>query len=301
MKVLSTVTRPISPAEAAELAVLFYEGVQRNIRSLVVASYLEEMRSGRWGVSEDMVIVGTCSTGRILIAGNHRMRALALHSEPVLMTIQEREYDSDEEMRQDYIKTNGGSTFTTADRLKAMEVPERLGLSPKWTSASVSALKLIASGFNGGSRTGLSDNFFIQSLPNWEAQVRAYYASTHGCYHKEDYMAQRASVVAVGLITFRFQPALATRFWKRVWDNDGLRKGEPEWALRTFLTNSKALTGGQGQGAYAASVSYAWNAAFEGREIKYVKSLEDWDLVIKGTPLVSGFREHRALVEGGKG
>ena len=114
-------------------------------------------------------------------------------------------------------------------------------------------------------------------------------------------MTQRASVVAVGLVTFRFQPALATKFWRRVWENDGLRKGEPEHALRTFLTNSKALTGGQGQGRYAASVSYAWNAAFEAREIQFVKSLDDWDLAIKGTPVARGFREHRALVEGGKG
>lgn len=299
MKILSTETREISPAEAGELAKLFYSGIQRSIRPAAVSIYLDEMRSGRWGVSDSMVVVGVCGERQILIGGNHRMVALALHNAPVTMTIQHRQYDSDEEMRQDYIRTNSGMTAKISDKLRAYETDKAMEIPLSWAKTSVAGLKLVASGFTRSASARYSDMFFINALPQWENSIRAYTASTHGCYSKEVQIAHRAPVVAIGLLTFRFAPQKAVGFWKRVWDNDGLRKGEPEWALRTWVMNN--TTRAYAPEDYAGAVAYAWNAHYEGREMQFTKALQGGSVVIKGTPVTPTFKEWRALVEGAKG
>ncbi len=58
----------------------------------------------------------------------------------------------------------------------------------------------------------------------------------------------------------------AARFWSSVTYNDGLRRDQPESALRRFLqanTASSAVAAGE----YAARVAQAWNAFYAGRPL----------------------------------
>jgi hypothetical protein len=87
---------------------------------------------------------------------------------------------------------------------------------------------------------------------------------------------------------FRYQPSLAAEFWYATAHDEGLVTGQPEKALLSWLRNSVAAGGQSAQREHCRATALAWNAAFKGREIQYVKPNQMAAFCLLGTPWANG-------------
>src|SRR5690606_12147457 len=61
-------------------------------------------------------------------------------------------------------------------------------------------------------------------------------------------------VLAVALMTVKYQPKLAEEFWRGLAENDGLRRGDPRHTLLNDLMGRHMGVGRTGQGAVTAAM-----------------------------------------------
>lgn len=101
-------------------------------------------------------------------------------------------------------------------------------------------------------------------------------------------IVRRGGIMAVALVTMRYQPSTAETFWREfAWD-DGLRKDDPRKALLRYLMNH-GTTGNSATNHNILAAASAWNAAFEGRTLDHVKPGQQVAKVaILGTPWAQG-------------
>jgi hypothetical protein len=91
-----------------------------------------------------------------------------------------------------------------------------------------------------------------------------------------------AGVVAVALLTLRYQPAKGWEFWHGLAVDDGLRVADPRQTLAKDLMNRRLNAGSMNQGVIAASL--AWNAFYQGRSLKIIKVHQGAKALVLGTP-----------------
>jgi hypothetical protein len=91
-------------------------------------------------------------------------------------------------------------------------------------------------------------------------------------------------MMAMALVTLRYQPKTAVKFWTGVAEDDGLRKGDPRKAL------IKALTEGSHRGRVEAGLLYAsvaWNAWVQNRRLQILRINSKTKCQPLGTPFAS--------------
>lgn len=92
-----------------------------------------------------------------------------------------------------------------------------------------------------------------------------------------------AGVMAVALVTIRYQPAKASLFWRGIAEDDGLRKGDPRKTLLQDFDIRKVNSGAHLQRVVPAIT--AWNAFYENRNIQIIRVSEASLIVVRGTPI----------------
>src|SRR5690606_17350845 len=91
---------------------------------------------------------------------------------------------------------------------------------------------------------------------------------------------------AVALVTLKYQPEVATEFWKGLAEDDALAKGDARKTLLDDMKRRRLETGANNQSALTASI--AWNAWFDHRRLSIVKIAPNAKVRIAGTPFDGG-------------
>lgn len=126
----------------------------------------------------------------------------------------------------------------------------------------------------------------IAWIGQWVAEAKAYYADLADCLPVYRRALLRGGTMAVALLTYRYQPGKAHDFWRGVAEGVNLRKNDPRLTLGQDIINRNNAVGMKNISVQQAAL--AWNAFFQGRDLKIIKCTEDWRLVIAGTPVKGG-------------
>lgn len=231
--------------------------------------------------------------GRIwLVDGQHRLTAIAEQQGPVSVTIRIVEMDSEKEARDFYAGFDGkGSIRTNVQILDAVGLADALGLSQRMTRAVYEAAPLLMNGLEpmaGSVNMKKNPAIYLQAnrlalVNEWVKQATEYDSITkkagRGLYEK----LRKTGPVAVALYTLRHQPARAKEFWAGIANNDGLRRGDPRHTLIQDFGVRDTSSGSVRQRVQQSAL--AWNAFFEGRDLKIIKCVTGAQITLSGTPM----------------
>ena len=282
----------ISPDGASEmLAELNFPG-QRGIDSRRVFGHLHAIIHGDW-VESYPIHFAALPDGRIwLVDGQHRMKAISQSQSAVKVAVRIVDVESEQEARSFYAGFDGkGAVRTNAQILDAVQLAKTMGLSNRMTRAVYEAAPLLLNGLeppHGNVKNQANKDVHLQSAKlaaatNWAKEAAAYESAIKGAGPGFYEKLRKTGPVSVGLYTFRYQPKKACEFWQGVADNDGLRKGDPRHTLVQDLFVRNLATGSVRQRIQQSAL--AWNAFYEGRDLKIIKCVVGSVITLSGTPL----------------
>ncbi len=116
----------------------------------------------------------------------------------------------------------------------------------------------------------------------WKDEMLNFLRGCHGPVSIRNVL-QRAAVLSVALVTYRYQPEAAHLFWPRMAADSGLTNGQPAHTLLRFLreTPTRRLD----SASYTRHVAAAWNAAFDRRALERIQPRPAArPLLLMGTP-----------------
>lgn len=259
---------------------------QRNVWERHVAVLADLMSRGRWQ-PKSQIDFAVLNGRYILINGYHRACAQVRSGKSIKWTIALHPVKSETELRTLYyafdtnVRPRG-----SRDILKAAEFSELTGLPSEMADSLYRAVPYLASHF----ATNHKDrNFLVErqadrrlALAHDYAKAAArFYAATEGMPGGRRSKFKSGAIVAVAVVTFRYQSEIAWEFWTGVAHNDGLKRGDPRLALCNDFMTRKAS--GATIHAFAPSI-IAWNAYFNERPLQLIKVLDSFVPVIDGTP-----------------
>lgn len=298
-EVLSTQPEIIGPTKAAQYLVLDME-VQRAIRPRRVAQYAEAMRSGEWGGGDGMVIIGETPGGkRLLMAGYHRLNAILVARIPCFFTVQIRRYVSEAALLLDYAATtNRGLNAGKGDEVKALGTGSSLGLSNDAATKYVRALGFIANGFVQSRNKSQHGMWIHDAFKNWESEINYYHRAITECPKSLLVHYQRIQVTALILTTLRFSKEKAVTFLSETCADSGLRRDTPQWQFNEYIRGRECSIASK-YFEYTVGLARIWNAYYEGRELKQVKTFSnDPGVRILGTPFNGTLTDGVGIVGG---
>jgi hypothetical protein len=246
------------------------------------AGLAEEMRKGRFSQGTQIQFVHLPHGGIICVDGNHRIHAVEVSGLPQLFTVTYR-VCTYEEATKLYSCLDRHRPRTVADGVKA------IGIETPHNKMIVAALNVIENRFHQACQyRGLSAQDVADLLQeSYAGPAAAFWDSTSGATGAVARWVRNSVGIAVGLVTFRFQPAAALPFWSRLSSGEGLRKGDPELTLLNWFHSNSALGNGRNANAMRAiAFAAAWNAAFKGEPIVRILTKQSFKLL--GTPWKDG-------------
>lgn len=283
----------ISPNIASQILARFNYQNQRRVEKTHVAKLAVEMKNGVWtpgsqlafGVMPDRVVH--------LVNGQHRLHAVIEAGATIEFQILLVPVKTEAELHSLYTR------FDTVQRgrsdamvMRATGIAENYGISKE---ASVHAFKAgicIASGFkviHGAHRDpafGTPDGK-LDAIEQWWPVVKQYDGIIKSARGKIKRRFLNAQVMAVALVTLRYQPLRAEEFWSGVAKDDGLRKGDPRKAMLTVLEDYNFKDNTDAAMIYTA---HCWDAWFQRRSIQYVKNASGSVCAPLGTPFAPAKR-----------
>jgi hypothetical protein len=253
-----------------------------------VAQYALAMKRHQFEVAD--IKIHHCQGRQYLTDGQHRLLAV-LHSGATVLQNVCRLYTNDfEVVRLAFQNTDNGYSRSLGQRLKATDIGSTTGLGERQNRAFASAVLVLMDGFRSTSPASKLNPFYREPaqraviMTAYTEEARKYMAAITGTSFF--FKAERAAVFALGLVTYRYQPEAAARFWPRVAMNQALELETGEWHLRSLLENpnSKKMRPNE----LARRVAICWNAYFEQEPLKklIIKNLE-LPISISGTPYTS--------------
>ena len=234
----------------------------------------------------------------ILVNGQHTCWAIAKGSTAVPLAIQFHRVDDTAQLETLYSQYDNGRRRTLRDNMGA--IGEELDMKSREFNQLGSAVRFLNHGFRHSNARDTAnmlreaqDAEFIKSLMrNYASEGRMYFDAIGKAPGANSGLFFRHAVVAVGLVTFRFQPIAATEFWSAAALDDGLRVGDPcksliNWLRLNSVNRTKEL---QHRAAIAC-----WNAHFAGRTLNRIYPATDASLRMAGTPLDLGGDDLKSL------
>jgi hypothetical protein len=263
-----------------------YDG-QRKIAEKHVEVLADLMRRDQW-LPKNQIDFADLNGQLILVNGYHRMTAQIRSGKTILWTIVIHPCRDETEVRSLYYKFDTNSrTRTGAQIIAGVGLADQYGLSATMAEKLFNAVPIIASGFSKAVKD--RDTLTTRVTDRRLALAREYVPAAklyEKCLGRIPVRIgakfRTAGVTAVALATLRYQPKMAVEFWTGTVQNDGLHKGDPRLALHNDMLSRSMNTGSSVQSIYAPA--YAWNAWFEGRQIKIIKVYSTSRVAIAGTP-----------------
>ena len=276
----------VSPDQARRLRDTAHFDRQRNISSANVSRLAKEMAAGRFTLGTQVYICVLPNGQELIVNGNHTLEAVHASGAPQVLTITRKPVADVDEAGRIYAVFDIQKVRTWTDSLRATGAGEDIPNASK----VLSAIGVMERGF--GAANSTSDVSRIQRISliedYKEAAVLFALATADAPKHSSG-LVRRAAVMAVALETLRYQPSAASEFWHNIAHDDGLTNGQPEKALLSWLRNTTGAAGGaMAQKEHARAAALAWNAAFKGRQLQYVKPNQMGSFFLLGTPWANG-------------
>lgn len=260
---------------------------QRPLRPHRVSVLAQEMRAGRFALTtiDLRTIENTGQT--FLINGQHRLHAIIEAGLEIPMVVVRHRVDSMEAVARDYAVFDTHSKRSHKDALQAYDLTEETGLTLSQLRILGQTAPFLLSGFRISAvrreSLGQSPVERIDFIRAWANTAVLAFTSIGAAEHRRVNRIYNAGTFAVALVTMRYQPDKAERFWRRVAANDGLRQGEPEMKLVEYLTDYRAYNSRDPR--LPRAVAACWNAAYEGRSLRLIKVNDpNGPIRIAGTP-----------------
>ncbi len=273
VKVSNTV-QLITPEQAKIWLEQKYEH-QRPISSTHVENLARAMQDGTFApVSSIMFAV--LKGVQCLINGQQTLSAIIKSKISQTLPVVFYEVDSDKEVAELYFRIDRQRQRNLGDSIRATDLPRETGLSPSVIKVTMSALRHMRGNFgtNREIMRGVSDDDLVSWMPNWTWEVNMVRNSIMPCGDINIRMIEQQAVLSVAMITMRYQTQKAREFWRQVAQDDGLQKYDPRKTIRNYLISIRAAynqTKRVRAHEISRSVILAWNAYYEGRNLRYVQ------------------------------
>lgn len=263
-----------------------YDG-QRRISPAHVEVLADIMKRGGWE-PKDKIDFALLDGDLILVNGYHRMSAQVASGKSILWTIVVHQCKTLNEVRALYYKFDTNTKIRGgAQILNGINFAEQTGLARQTAKALYDAMPFIAAGFSTAKR---DQDVLTSRVMDRRLAMAAEYVKAAQLYEdclgrlqpKVGAKFRSGGVTAVALVTLRYQPVRAEEFWSGAASNDGLRKGDPRLALYNDLITRNLNVGVSVQPIFVPA--YAWNAWFDGKDIKIIKVYARTRAFIAGTP-----------------
>jgi hypothetical protein len=258
---------------------------QRKLKDPQIKKYSRDIINGNFAVSEIRLIH---YNGQIYMTnGQHRCEAVILANKAITVTMLHLVARTEKELHKDYIHADSGIIRTTGDKLGASGIADILSLNLFKITKIGSATQAVINAFDykqTNKRINSTDEL-LSALWCWADYGKVYLDTISKGDSKMQKLLLRKSIMAVGMITFRYKPALADQFWSAVALDDGLKKDTPQKKLVDYLKSTTPA--GIPIKHQALRAAYCWNAFMDGREVKSLLVPKAWEMQpirIEGTP-----------------
>lgn len=277
----------VSPELAQRiLAEARYDG-QRPIRSHHVALLADFMRRKRW-TPGSQICFGSLNGRLSLVNGQHRMMAVIESGETIEFQVLIVPVSTGEELAALYYRFDVAQRQRSlAEVLNPTGIADSHGLSKSMMKSVYGAVGLITNHFQRPNYQqdpikARSIDARLDAARSWWPFGAEYEKLVNEAPAETKKRLLNQGIVSVALVTLKYQPEKARPFWSGVAADDGLRRGDPR---HTFLSDLRSRLFNQGtiEGSVRAP-SVAWNAWYEGRQIKIIKVYADQPVRILGTP-----------------
>jgi len=185
-----------------------------------------------------------------------------------------------------YANADIGIMRTHRDAIQASGMHTEFGISLARANAVSSAVPIIIRGFSGKHPA----QYFAERsravrriiTREWMPYAVTYYDIVKSQKHFSKHFTN-AAVLAVGLVTVRYQCNQASMFWPMVADDSGLSRKDPPKVLREKIIELYGSKIRYTQIHYSRLIAVAWNAFFEDRKIASLRVTTD-DTAVGGYP-----------------
>jgi hypothetical protein len=288
----------VSPKQARDIEAETFYPSQRPVRPYQVAFLKLLIQAGhlRPGTVITFARAGKGRSNPVYcINGHHTLLALGESTRAYWLQYEEYTVADEAEVSRLYQTYDRNLARSWRDLEGADLALQVLGLAKNQLSQLGAVTHILASGFrqsisfNGGAwNLHLKDPYRrFAMMQDWSEEMTAWSNGIAGGGRTRGQIAKllrRASVLAVALVTYRYAPDQAHRFWPRVAADSGLEQGEPAHALLQYLRENP--TRPVVPATYQRSVAACWNAYIEGRKIgaKIQPGAASKPIRIAGTP-----------------
>lgn len=256
---------------------------QRKISPANVQRLAAEMKAGRFIPGLQVYICVLPDGSERIVNGNHTLEAVAASGATQDLTITRAPVADLDEAGRIYAVFDLQKIRSWSDSLKAIGTAD----SVPDANRVMSAVGVIDGGFaqlGPRSRDRISA---IAKVADYRVPAELFAACVSGAPPQNKRLIKRTPIMAVALETLRYQPSMASDFWKAVAQDDGLTRGQPERALLQWLRNARA-GGAKGQKEHANAAALAWNAAFRGDDRDHIRPNAMASFFLLGTPHSAG-------------
>ena len=281
---------PVTPEKAAEYLRYNYAH-NRKLRKHHVAFLANEMRQGRFMPTAEVHLMFR-NGEPVLVNGQHTCAAIVEYGKPVSVTVRKSLTREAGQIAMTYaFGHDTGLRRTFNDAMGSYNLAEATGLTTRQVESLSTAIRHIKSGFD-KSRSGYgvikqSPGDIVEYIYAWAAEAKVLFSVTNYCDKDITRLLKKTGALSVAILTIRYQPEKALEFWRGVAMPDGVLWADPRMTARRALEDSKGKAGTKGvtPGRLSRQLARAWNAFYEGEELKQIKVSNEYaPMVILGTP-----------------
>lgn len=278
----------VAPKTAAQWLETQFGG-QRRLREHHVLLLAQEMEAGTF-IPHSSIVFADYNGDSYLIDGQHRLKAIIKYGRPVKMPVLRRKAESMRQVQEWYSSIDQGLKRSASDAIRAQNLAGELSLGERQAARVSAAVKLIATGFLdttaglGATKQGrirARSNAVVSGLiRNWASEARTYFSLIQGGEQSTIHLFERASVMACGLLTLRYCPEEAQKFWEGAARDDGLTRHDARKRFLIWLRDSR-----EKPDDVARAFAIVWRAFLDGGEIKLIRFDPKKPLAIRFVPL----------------
>lgn len=258
---------------------------QRNISETNVERLAREMAAGRFTPGTQVYLAVLPDGTERVLNGNHTLEAVAESGVPQVLTITRKKVRDLDEAGAIYAVFDIQKIRSWRDSLRAVGAGDDIPLA----SQVLSAIGVIEQKFGFLSIRDASRLVRISKLEDYKAAASVIADAIYGGQSDAVKFVKRAAIFAVALETARSQPSAASEFWGRVAHDNGLKKGNPEKALLSWLRNSSSTGSNEAtRREHAKAAASAWNAFFRQKSLDHVKPNQILRFTLLGTTWADG-------------
>lgn len=276
----------ITKDQAAYMLGHYQWRIQRKLRFSNIQQFDELFLAGAWD-NYSLIEISTTPDGIYLNDGQHRL-ASVMSTGDRYFRILDTPYSSMAEAKLHYAATDRNGRKRTTGEAMAAHI-ENLALRPDQVTKLSTALRFMNSAFNakgahGRANRKFQDYEFAFAVSEWKEYAEECFKMMSKAKKNIRTKLQSCPVLSLMLVTIRYNPSVAQKFWESTIADNGLKNGQPEKALITMLTAPDCKIETVGANIIARRVAAAFNNFCLGSEVSDLKAFVDKPIHIIGTP-----------------